>query len=1709
MASRDILVLNTTASRAETQQGSDTVVIRGDSGTALSVENSSDVSILSVNTVSSSVDVAGKITATTNVSSSLGSSGSFGRLQATTLVGSAFNLTNTAIDGTISSSGQIAAEISGSFRRGFEFTGTIGHVQSDLHDGQNKMTASFGRIVAISLSGSAANLTNTVLDNTLSSSAQIAADISGSFTSGFEFDNSISGSSTSTGSFGRVDATTLTGDISQMTNLVKTGLVSGSAQIAADITGSFQKGFEFDGHISGSEITTASFANIFATKAIGDISEMYNIYPTDTVSSSAQLASNISESFAKTGFEFTGTISGSATSTGSFDNIFATTIHGDISNITNIFPTNTISGSAQIASDISGSFNKGFEFTGIIDGKLKSWSFGTPMIQGAQENAAWGTKNCALVASGYLENGAITTTNSTQEFNGTNWAYGGDIITGRTCAAAFGISTEAAFMTGGSSDDSEEYNGSAWSEANNTITARKGHGGTGTTEAGIVAGGDASPYQQTETFNGTNFSEVNDLITGTFNGFGRMVGTQNAGYYKQPGAGSNTSLCTQEWNGTNWSEVNDSNTQRTGGGGFAGTVNDAWLAGGHPSTPGTTEEWDGTSWANLPASSDLNCIRKYSFGIGLPSVGMQIGGQLNNGPPGYSAISPYADRVVEEFTHSTATGSFGRVEVTSISGDGSNLTNSALAGTFSGSGQLAADISGSFNKGFNVKNNITNVLPVASFGGEQTVGKACWRGASGIQNAGLAFAGCKHPTRITNTETYDGTTFSEVNDMITAGTTVGSGTQNATVAFGGSYRSTCTEEWNGTNWSEVNDLITSRGTVTGPIGLGHSSEAALAAGGVPSTPSVATEEWNGTNWSTSNNLIRGMQCADGFGTPAGGVAYGTSWPSSTPYGADFAQLWNGLNWSEGPILPTPGFERSTNIGAAGAENDGIFAGQCQYQGGFKDQTACYNGITFTVGGALPETRTNHRGAGTNVANAWFVGGIGGSSPYNSSASSSIHITSGVASASFSHIDALRVSASVDEMTNISEPTGTISGSAQIASDISGSFNKGFEFDGEIRTLGAWSAGGDFPGHTNHTNHGALYGTQNAALLGGGMGYYQASKCDTYTYNGTSWSDTGADMIEGRGGYSGIGTQDAALAAGGNCYKSHIWQYLRTDTEEWNGSAWSKTTDLPHQLTFLNNQSAGTQNAGLIAGGFTGTGGANVGSGSEAFQQTSLAWDGLSYTIGASMANERGSGGVVGTMNAALAQGGNNSLGCSTCTEEWNGSAWSDAAASNFKTGFTPTVGTSNNAMHTTDAASPTRTGCSDFYNGMSWSTGPLLGLANYSCTKNCSAAAGSTSAGLFMTQGNSCVEHFDENDATSSLGRVDATELSLESDTDLTVNESLQIPQYATNPPVTGSAGEVWYNTAEEKLYFTYDINSWSSTAELISGGVRGYFGTTGAGLAAGRWNVPAVPAPYTTGISEEWDGNTWTETGDMIHCEQGGTGINNTIGVVNAGLALGHSTSGIRPRVQKWNGSTWTEEDQLTVGCSYGNSLLGSQNAAVSAGGRNGSHGESVCTAEYNGITGFAAADMPTAHAGQSGAGTQNSAYYWGGEQAAPVDSEHLEGLNYNGTSWATGVSHIRSAYDSVSAGTENAALSAGGFHESDGSTEDNGGYTCVEEYNGTSWSVANSLNVAQRGTGGDGSQSSAFAVGKRDGFGMSSESSETEQYTTTGIGCHCIGGV
>ena len=410
---------------------------------------------------------------------------------------------------------------------------------------------------------------------------------------------------------------------------------------------------------------------------------------------------------------------------------------------------------------------------------------------------------------------------------------------------------------------------------------------------------------------------------------------------------------------------------------------------------------------------------------------------------------------------------------------------------------------------------------------------------------------------------------------------------------------------------------------------------------------------------------------------------------------------------------------------------------------------------------------------------------------------------------------------------------------------------------------------------------------------------------------------------------------------------------------------------------------------MVAGG-----NCDAGNDLDDIKRHALAWDGLSYAHVGTLAEARDNSALAGTMNAALAQGGgsNSSYSAnsahSTCTEEWNGSAWSEAAASNFPTGGVVMAAgkSSNDAMHVYDCTnSDPKT---DFYNGVAWSLGPNMnGLGGY---KN-SGATGTTGKSFFMAANCTDVEHFDENHTTSSMGRVDATELSLESDTDLTIDESLQIPLYGGNPPVTSSAGEVWYNTEQEKLYFTYDVNSWTELANTNTARIQlaGLFGTTGAALHYGGLVGPS-PNPATDD-TEEWNGTAWTEGNNLITGRQHG-GFN---GTQNTAWVAGGNTPSNASTVEHYNGTSWSSQTAL-----------------------------------------------PAAHGGLAGAGTQNAGIVFGG---------------------------MSSPYIAI-------------------------------EWNGQVWTSVDNMNSSHARWNGDGTQANALAVG---------QSGVTETYTTTAIGCACIGGV
>ena len=483
-----------------------------------------------------------------------------------------------------------------------------------------------------------------------------------------------------------------------------------------------------------------------------------------------------------------------------------------------------------------------------------------------------------------------------------------------------------------------------------------------------------------------------------------------------------------------------------------------------------------------------------------------------------------------------------------------------------------------------------------------------------------------------------------------------------------------------------------------------------------------------------------------------------------------------------------------------------------------------------------------------------------------------------------------------------------------------------------------------------------------------------------------------------------------------------------------------------------------------------------------------------------MINYRSCGNSIGSQNAALAQGSGLAGGAaSTCTEEWNGSAWSTAAASNFPTGcVVMSAGDSSYDNMVVNCYSPpmnykTGCNCTDFYNGISWSIGPL---ANSTIMYRNNASTGTTQASFFVGC-TGAVEEFTTVNVSASIDRVDANELEVANNSTLVVSQSMQMPIFFDNPPVTSSAGEVWYNSTEEKLYFTYDINSWTEVSDLNQTR-RGtsVVGHRGLALAVGGRIAPS--SPYMSSCTELWDGNTWTELNDTNE-DQGFGGMAGT-----ACAAILMSTGGAQGTEgnELWNGTNWSTGPDGGLGVSGAAASSGTAKAAIHAGG-GGPSGESCDgTAEWNGSVFYSGGTMPTRRAGHGQAGTQNAAFSFGGGVQTPPAAVQQDGssVKYNGTSWSTAAFLPIGVRDGGGSGTSNAAIHFGGYPSSNPYPN----ITNTYEYNGLAWSQVNSLNTARSQLQGAGSQSSTIVAA---GFGGGGALSE--QYTTTGIGCHCIGGV
>jgi hypothetical protein len=215
------------------------------------------------------------------------------------------------------------------------------------------------------------------------------------------------------------------------------------------------------------------------------------------------------------------------------------------------------------------------------------------------------------------------------------WASGTAINSGRQGQGSAGVQTAGMIMGSGpvpaGRDQTEVYNGSTWTESNDLNTGRGGRiSGMGTITAGVAAGGENGTLDNAEEYNGTGWTAVTAMNVGRRNA--GSAGTQTAGLIVGNPGGTATS---EEYNGTGWTTGGELSTGRSslgGGGTLAASIMSGGEIPGSTTTP-NTETYDGTSWTE---TGNLNTTRC--------SYGSSISGTTSNllifgGSP--TASSPY------------------------------------------------------------------------------------------------------------------------------------------------------------------------------------------------------------------------------------------------------------------------------------------------------------------------------------------------------------------------------------------------------------------------------------------------------------------------------------------------------------------------------------------------------------------------------------------------------------------------------------------------------------------------------------------------------------------------------------------------------------------------------------------------------------------------------------------------------------------------------------------------------------------------------------------------------------------------------------------------------------------------------------------------------------------------------------------------------------
>ena len=271
---------------------------------------------------------------------------------------------------------------------------------------------------------------------------------------------------------------------------------------------------------------------------------------------------------------------------------------------------------------------------------VEAWASGENMPTTRQNTSGVGILTAGLVINGATGPATPAFLNHSTEYDGTDWATVVDTNITAINRSAFGLQT-AAVVTGGYSSggatiaSTEEYDGSSWSNGEDLLASRRGGEGGGILAAGLQCGGE-SPTAVVATvyeYDGTDWTSVTAMPTAVYNA--GDSGTTQGNFFAAGGADSFKNVM-QIYDATNWTTGGTLNTAR--GQLSAAGISTAGLAFGGRTPPNSasavTEAYDGTSWTN---TSNLGTATKQMAGFGTSTAAVVAG----NDP---------ATNVTQEFT---------------------------------------------------------------------------------------------------------------------------------------------------------------------------------------------------------------------------------------------------------------------------------------------------------------------------------------------------------------------------------------------------------------------------------------------------------------------------------------------------------------------------------------------------------------------------------------------------------------------------------------------------------------------------------------------------------------------------------------------------------------------------------------------------------------------------------------------------------------------------------------------------------------------------------------------------------------------------------------------------------------------------------------------------------------------------------------------------